>query len=369
VKPIESQAEFKLFKMKLVLTVSTIFACIPHVASFSVERPTVIQSRDTSHQKKFSLQMTDSAVTAPSESADNDVAVGSTKRRVAVLLCPAQFCVPVDYEDLFGDLKTHLEESNDSDVDIGTCRVAPLPRTEWIKVARNLPTKAFLDAKLPVHSTLAWYFEAMEKGLADIFAAEGPDVEIAIIGHSIGGWVARAFLGGLSGSSTGVYRLAQKQCRSLVTLGTPHLSPDGALVDQTRGLLKEVEQTEACTSQSLMERGIDVTCVGSSSLDGNIFTSDIEQLVAASSYFPLLGRLGADVKGDGIVPTALAFMDGARKIEIEKCSMTGTAVRHAHVLPTPWNLIDGSAASISLPTEDFAWYGSEGVIGQWAKHL
>mmetsp|Transcript_26905 Transcript_26905/g.41207 ORF Transcript_26905/g.41207 Transcript_26905/m.41207 type:complete len:356 (+) Transcript_26905:118-1185(+) len=355
--------------MNLLFAMSTICAIVPFAAAFSVDRRTVIQRHNGLPRRKFSLKMTESEATAVSESTENNVVVNSNKKRVAVLLCPAQFCVPVDYEDLFEDLKAHLEESGESSVDIGTCRVAPLPRTEWIKVARNLPTKAFLDAKLPVHSTLAWYFEAMEKGLADIFAAEGPDVEVAIIGHSIGGWVARAFLGGLSGSSTGVYRLTQKQCRSLVTLGTPHLSPDGALVDQTRGLLKEVEQTEACSSDSLIERGIDVTCVGSSSLDGNVFTSDIEQLVAASSYFPLLGRLGADVKGDGIVPTALAFMDGARRVEIEKCGKTGTAVRHAHVLPTPWNLIDGSAASISLPTEDFAWYGSDGVIGQWAKHL
>ena len=61
----------------------------------------------------------------------------------------------------------------------------------------------------------------------------------------------------------------------------------------------------------------------------------------------------------------LAFMDSpAKRVEIDACQRTGSPVRHAHVLPTPWNLIDGSSASWSLP-EDFVWYGSEGVLSQW----
>lgn len=121
----------------------------------------------------------------------------SDKKRVAVLLCPAQFCVPADYDILFKNLRK--QHRDDNAPEIGTCRVAPLPRTEWIKVARNLPTRSFLEAKLPVHSTLSWYFAAMETALSEIFACEGPDVNVSIIGHSIGGWVARAYLGGLSG--------------------------------------------------------------------------------------------------------------------------------------------------------------------------
>ena len=122
-----------------------------------------------------------------------------------------------------------------------------------------------------------------------------------------------------------------------------------------------------CSPQSLVDRGIDVTCVGSSSLDGKIFSTNVEELVAASSYLPLLGRLGS--KGDGIIPTELAFMaPPARRVEIFECGITGESVRHAHVLPTPWNLLDGSSPSIRLP-EDFAWYGSDGVITEWAKYV
>jgi hypothetical protein len=284
-------------------------------------------------------------------------------KKTAVLICPAQFCVPADYEDLLICLKKMPELSVTS-----SSRVAPLPRTEWIKVARNLPTKSFFDATLSVSSTLSWYFDAIECALSEIFASEGSDVNVCIIGHSIGGWVARAYLGGLSGSSSAVYRLAQEQCTSLITLGTPQISPSDALVDQTRGLLQEVERSEACSPQSLLEKGIEITCVCSSSLEGKFLTTNIEQLIAASSYFPLLGKLG-NTFGDGIVPIDLAFLDEpARRVNVEKCSMTDSPIRHAHVLPTPWNLYDGYAPSIKLPDE-FKWYGSEGVIGEWAKYV
>jgi hypothetical protein len=119
----------------------------------------------------------------------------------------------------------------------------------------------------------------------------------------------------------------------------------------------------------LQERGIQITCVGSSGLAGRLLTTELEEMIAATSYLPLVGRLGPDVKGDGIVPLNLAFMESpARSVEITKCSETGSAVRHAHVLPTPWNLIDGSAPSWSLP-EDIVWYGSPGVLGQWIQYI
>jgi hypothetical protein len=114
--------------------------------------------------------------------------------RISILVCPAQFCVPDDYQVLFQNLQSTAE----CNVQVGTTVVAPLPRTEWIKVAKQLPTKNFWDATLPVHETLGWYFDAMEAGLSEIFAKEGPDANVCIIGHSIGGWVARAYLGGLS---------------------------------------------------------------------------------------------------------------------------------------------------------------------------
>ena len=291
----------------------------------------------------------------------------SSKQKVAVLLCPAQFCVPGDYTELWPTLRKTLEEGNSPIELADSSRVVPLSRLDWIKVARQLPTMEFVQAKLPVRPTLYWYFDAIEKALADILAAEGPDVQIAMVGHSIGGWVARAYLGGMSQSASATFRLAVERCTALVTLGTPHISPKEALVDQTRGLLEAIEATPACSPKSLLEdSGITFTCVASEALVGSWVTTNIEALVAAASYAPLTGKW-QNVKGDGIVPLDLALLpEPARPIVLNKDAITDKDIHHLHVLPTPWNLWDPSAPSLPL---DFSSYVSPGVVSQWAQYL
>lgn len=235
-----------------------------------------------------------------------------------------------------------------------------------------MPTSDFFSATLNNAKTLEWYFDAIESGLAEIYAEEGNDIDVCIIGHSIGGWVARSYLGGLGQSSTAVYRNTMERCTSLITLGSPHRAPETALVDQTRGLLRVVEETRGCSAEGLAEQGISVTCVGSTAVQSNIFTNNLEEIVATTSYLPLVGNwkeITSGIKGDGIIPQDLAFMDEpANKVMVEKCSITGNNVRHAHVLPTPYNLWAPYAPSISLP-EDFCWYGSDGVIEQWINYV
>lgn len=301
----------------------------------------------------------DASLTADEQVQQSSVAdIGSRKKKLCVLLCPAQFCVPADYEELLGAIREEASE----DVEVVAATTAPLSRNDWIKVARQLPTN-FLEGKLSVPETLGWYFSAIEDGIADLLSRGGGDTDILIVGHSIGGWVARAYLGGLSGSSTAVYRTSRDRISGLLTLGTPHSNPEGALVDQTRGLLRAIEFSEDCSPRSLADRGVKITCVGSSGVGGGIVPTTPEEVVAAASYLPLTGKLGQ--RGDGITPISIAFLDKpARRVEIESCELTGRPVSHAHVLPTPWNLWDGSAASIGLP-KDVVWYGSPGVLRQW----
>ena len=315
------------------------------------------------HTRKLTKPSTSSLLSSVNANVDISPPSTSDKKRTAVLICPAQFCVPADYEKL---ISTLLSKSPT----ISSGRVANLPRTEWIKVARQLPTSEFLSANLNNAKTLDWYFQAIENGLAEIYAEEGDDVNVCLIGHSIGGWVARSYLGGLSQSSTAVYRETMDRCTSLITLGSPHKAPGSALVDQTRGLLRAVDESRECSVEGLKEKGISVTCVLSNAVKANIVTTNLEEIVAATSYLPLTGDWTkiAIIKGDGIIPEDLGFMDGCNRVVVEKCSITGNNVRHAHVLPTPYNLWDPSAPSISLP-EDFCWYGSEGVIDSWVQYV
>jgi hypothetical protein len=312
------------------------------------------------------LTSLNAASTITSQKTRKSTSLETTQQKIAILICPAQFCVPADYQNFIKS----LHQRNPS---IVTAKVAPLPRTEWIKVARQVPTRSFFSSELNNAKTLKWYFDAIETSLAEIYAETDDDTKICIIAHSIGGWVARAYLGGLGQSSTAVSRSALEKCSSLITLGSPHYAPDTALVDQTRGLLKQVESTFECSSEFLSQNGIKVTCVGSQAVKSSLVPTGIEEIVATTSYFPLISKwnsiISGPVVGDGIIPKDLAFMESpAKKILLESCSITGNPVRHAHVLPTPWNLWDGYAPSIELPT-DYTWYGSDGVIDQWIDSI
>jgi hypothetical protein len=147
------------------------------------------------------------AVSSPQDSGSPSLTQATSTRRVALLLCPAQFCVAKDYEELWEHLPSQISLDSGSTgsnnpntkiiIDRELSRVVPLSRRDWIKVSKQLPTTEFWNANLSVHKTLDWYFGAMEKGLAEILY-QNSDVDICLVGHSIGGWVARAYLGGLS---------------------------------------------------------------------------------------------------------------------------------------------------------------------------
>lgn len=361
----------------------------PHVAAFSIYQKTRTTITRTTGSRSFtssslqsSTKTTEDDVVALEDATTLNAASSTKKKRVALLACPAQFCVPDDYECLFELLSSsNGDKMLADDLELGTCVTAPLPRTEWIKVARQLPTAAFFRGELPVEPTLRWYFDAIEDGLAQIFAQE-PDetTTVCILGHSIGGWVARAYLGGLSCSSTAVYRQARERVSSLVTLGTPHVAAANGdnnasssmfMVDQTRGLLAAIDAAPSCTPAALQrDLGIDITCVGSSGLKGKLLTANVEELIAASSYLPQLGRLDDDTAGDGIVPLELAFLDEpARRVVLDQCTISDAPIRHAHVIPVPFNLWDGYAPSIRLPKETYPSYVTEGVVHQWAKYI
>jgi hypothetical protein len=347
----------------------------------------------TPRMKITNLQLSETSSSSSSSSVSTSTSIkekeesSRRRKRVSILICPAQFCVPSDYDTMIQDLQEffrHGDAAESRSVELGTCRVVTLPRTEWIKVAKSLPTKEYIDGTLLTRKTVPWYYNAMEDALCDILAAQPNDDDdddkktnsICIIGHSIGGWIARGYLGGLSYSSTAIHRkVVQKpgMVSSFITLGTPHSSPTTALVDQTRGLLREVEETVQCSSSYLVNnRGIQVTNVCSASVQGKLLSTNVEELVAAASYIPLLGLPSSSanvIKGDGIVPLSLGLMDQpANHVILERSEACGNLIRHASVIPTPWNLIDAYAKSIPLP-EDFLWYGSKNVLPQWAKYI
>ena len=111
--------------------------------------------------------------------------------------------------------------------------VAPLSRLSWLRIVPSVFSEPFWQGALRPTPTLGFFYEALDDAFADLDASE----PVAVLGHSIGGWVARAWCAERN----------EARVKRLVTLGTPHNEPPEGLfskIDQTRGLLKYVRRVD-----------------------------------------------------------------------------------------------------------------------------
>uniref|UniRef100_A0A7S2UYV4 GPI inositol-deacylase n=1 Tax=Fibrocapsa japonica TaxID=94617 RepID=A0A7S2UYV4_9STRA len=251
-----------------------------------------------------------------------------------ILIFPAQFSVPNDYLPMCQDLERRGHRAY----------VAELSRADWLRIVPATLTADYWRGTLKPKECLGFFFEGVEKALRKV-QEENPGSQIHAVGHSIGGWIARAYLGEVCDEAT------CNQFCSLTTLGTPHQGPPAdspmASFEQTRGLLSYVNTNFPGAYHGHMK----YTCVCGSAQQGAI-GANVEEVLAYASYLPLCGK--GEAHGDGIVPLQAAFLDDAERIIIPEA-------KHSGFLPTPGN-------SISLP-ENFKWYGSEDLISKWAEKL
>ncbi|CAN0037606.1 unnamed protein product, partial [Discosporangium mesarthrocarpum] len=116
---------------------------------------------------------------------------------------------------------------------------ADLTRLGWITgLLPSAVSVEYWTGNLAPAKTLQFYYEGIDRAL-DVINENHPGKGIHIVGHSIGGWVARAWLGEACSPAN------RERVLSLTTLGTPNNAPpeDGGVwtaVDQTRGLLTYV---------------------------------------------------------------------------------------------------------------------------------
>ena len=118
-----------------------------------------------------------------------------------------------------------------------TVEVVPVDRTDWLRVAGGLLDADFRAGEgTPNGRAFGWYIErtgaTVRKAKAKAAASGDADARVLLLGHSAGGWLARAALGdGTPESSLARLNAAEDVC-GLVTLGTPHLPPpEGAQID------------------------------------------------------------------------------------------------------------------------------------------
>lgn len=176
---------------------------------------------------------------------------------------------------------------------------------------------------------------------------DGSSKKIALIGHSAGGWMARAYLS--KRNYGGKIYNGHRFVHSLVTLGTPHMSAPGA---PFQGVIW-------CNQDKKLD-GIRSLAVGGTGFMGGEWGA----LTQGSYAFCCPnGTDGTSYDGDGVTPIQSALaMPGV--------SDTLTLDNVTHFC---WSDVFGSSFVAPELTEDHKkgrpWYGSEGIMEKWADWI
>lgn len=267
----------------------------------------------------------------------SNVGSSSQPQRVAVLL-PSQLGTVNDYDEFQRDFEREAGMR---------MFITPLERLDWPRgLVGSFFTKAFLQGKLQPRETLKFYFQKVDEAVAAALA-ESPEAEIVLISHSIGGWVARAWLSEWASPDI------KARVRTCVSLGSPHNPPpadsSAAKVDQTRGLLSYITDNYP----GAFEKKVKYVSVIGRAVQGELSTEGGgERLLAYASYSALCGTSTSE--GDGIIPLQTSFLAGAQNIVVD-------SARHSNFIPTPFK------QAIFIPGA--IWYGSPEVLREWLPAL
>lgn len=260
------------------------------------------------------------------------------KKTSVAILFPSQLGTVNDYDDF-----TALVEK-EAGIKV---YVSPLERLDWpLGLVGTFFTREFLEGSLEPRKTLAFYFKRVDEAVEKALAENGPDAELVLLSHSIGGWVARAWLSEWAAPDI------KNRVKQLISLGSPHNAPPSdsgvAKVDQTRGLLTYINDK----FPGAYERRVKYVSVIGRAVKGDLSLTEGERLLAFSSYSVLCGD--GKSEGDGIIPIATARLEGAQNIIVD-------SARHSNFIPTPFRQ--------SIFLQGAEWYGSPAVLQQWLPAL
>ncbi|CBJ31404.1 conserved unknown protein [Ectocarpus siliculosus] len=208
--------------------------------------------------------------------------------------------------------------------------VVPVERSDWLKVASAVLTLDFWKGTCrPDGPAYSWYLQKVKETVRTSLEETGAD-KVLLVGHSAGGWLARATL------AEGVWEegvASEDVVAGLVTLGSPHFAGP---MDMTRGALTFT--SDEYPGAFLKDRGIFYVTVGGAALLGEKDAPRRSRArFAYGSYQTVCGEGGT--MGDSCVPLVYAHLEGAEQVTL-----------------------DGVFHSVDKPDE---WYGSEGVVDRW----
>lgn len=222
--------------------------------------------------------------------------------------------------------------------------VVPIKRGQWLNIAKAAFTMDFWKNECKPGKLFDFYFTEVDKTVRDM--KEKHNKPVILIGHSAGGWLARAMLADGKWRGKGEATSSSDLVIGLVTLGAPHFPPADNAMCMTRGALSYVD-TEFPGAYLRDECGIFYITVGGGAVQGDSSSpKGTPELFAANSYKQVTGIVGSEEEpylelGDGIVPLRYSHLEGAQQITI----------------PEAWH-------SIQAPSNN--WYGgADAMVGRW----
>jgi len=222
-------------------------------------------------------------------------------------------------------------------------RVMPMQRSDWLQVF----LKGALDLKFwqaqapPTRPAFQWYLNRVSEQMQEL-CADSPDTQVVLLGHSAGGWLARAALGfGTYDADDAPYAIDLDRILGMVTLGAPHLPPPPEIMDMTRGALR-ITHEQFPGAYHKPDGLFYITVIGNvirgeKQERKNPFEPTSATGFAYNSYEAVCGE-GTAI-GDGVVPLDAAHLDDAVQLEL-----------------------DGVFHSINVPER---WYGSDSQLDGW----
>lgn len=298
----------------------------------------------------------------------------TTARKIPIVICPGFGNDSIDYDRPLNQppskgLRTILSNQG---LDINSIYTIPIQRREWIKVGLGLfdIPNFYLNKARPDGLGYGWYLRKLKECVKVAYEESGGQ-KVLLIGHSAGGWLARAAMGDgvwcydeVDNKNDNEIMKTSDLISGLVTLGAIHRVPEDEKSCVTRGALKFVQ--ENYPGAHLKDDGIKYISVGGNAIvgcedvDGDnnrdtmMDTSDVDRIysvrgegsaskVAFTSYKAVCGN--GNVVGDGVVPLQWSLLEGSRQIELD-------GILHSI-----------NEAGTTIPTD--RWYGSENAIKRW----
>ncbi|KAJ1439116.1 hypothetical protein B484DRAFT_444222 [Ochromonadaceae sp. CCMP2298] len=228
--------------------------------------------------------------------------------------------------------------------------VLSIKRGAWLNIAKGVLKPSFWKSECKPYDLFDFYMDEVDRTVRRIREQTGKPV--VLVGHSAGGWLARAVLADgtwMAGNKRADGTRSSDFVAGLVTLGAPHFPPREGFADMTRGCLKFVDKSFPGAYLTSKPKGAEKSqsvfyiTVGGTAVTGDALAEKRSAAkFAADSYVQVTGNLenGGSEAGDGVVPISNAHLSGAQQITL-----------------------DGVWHSIQAPGNN--WYGKPENIDLW----